>query len=263
MSTQRTTKISDWEAAHRAVEQVYFPHELTALSSPDQLELNLQTVDLGPVTIGRLNWGDRCLHSLRLSRRLRDQHPPRQRCPRVSCRVGSHDVGGRSGHGVHRRPAVAHHPMVRRLPGRRVKFDAEYLEREADRVRAAPLRSQLLLPHQLDLTGPDEQSWFALVRALSAQLREPADLLANPLVGPQLASAVSSAFILAVSPEEAGTGLRPRMVKRVLDALHDDPARDWRLADMAEIGGRVSGDCRRASPSMSVPRPPRCCATSV
>lgn len=57
MSTQRTTKISDWEAAHRAVEQVYFPHELTALSSPDQLELNLQTVDLGPVTIGRLNWG--------------------------------------------------------------------------------------------------------------------------------------------------------------------------------------------------------------
>lgn len=118
-----------------------------------------------------------------------------------------------------------------------MKFDAEYLAREADRVHAGPLRSQLLLPDQLDLSGPDGQSWFALVRALSAQLREPADLLANPLVGPQLASAVSSAFILAVSPEEAGTGLRPRMVKRVLDALHDDPARDWRLADMAEIGG--------------------------
>ena len=56
MSTQRTTQTGDWDAARRAVEQVYFPHELTALSSPDQLELHLQNVDLGPVTIGRLNW---------------------------------------------------------------------------------------------------------------------------------------------------------------------------------------------------------------
>ncbi|QMU22726.1 AraC family transcriptional regulator [Gordonia rubripertincta] len=236
MSTQHTTQTSDWEAAHRAVEQVYFPHELTALSSPEDLELSLQTVDLGPVTIGRLNWGTEVSIACDYPDAYEINIPV---SGVLESRAGSFRTTSEAGQATvftaDRPSLITRWSADCQVVG--VKFDAEYLEREADRVRAAPLRSQLLLPHQLDLSGPDEQSWFALVRALSAQLREPADLLANPLVGPQLASAVSSAFILAVSPEEAGSGLRPRMVKRVLDALHDDPAREWRLADMAEIGG--------------------------
>lgn len=231
-----TTSTSDWETAHRAVEEVYFPHELTALSSPDQLNLNLQTVELGPVTIGKLNWGTDVSISCDYPGAYEINIPMRGV---LDSRAGSVQTTSEEGKATvftaSRPSTITRWSADCVVVG--VKFDAEYLEREADRVRASALRSQLRLPDQLDLAGPDQQAWFGLVRALSAQVREPADLLSNPLVGPQLASAISSAFLLAVSPEESGTGLRPRMVKRVLDALHDDPGRDWRLADMAELGG--------------------------
>lgn len=236
MTRPSNTHTSDWEAAHRAVEQVYFPHELVALTSPNLLELDLQTMDLGPVTIGKLNWGtdvsiacdypDAYEINIPLSGVLES---------RASSATTVSQTGEATVFTANRPSLITRWSADCVVVG--VKFDAAFLEREADRVRSTALRSQLVLPDRLDLAGPDAQAWVSLVRALSAQLRQPADLLANPLVGPQLASAVSSALLLAVSPEEAGSGLRPRTVKRVLDALHDDPARDWRLADMAEIGG--------------------------
>ena len=231
-----TTSTSDWETAHRAVEEVYFPHELTALSSPDQLHLHLQTVELGPVTIGRLNWGTDVSISCDYPGAYEVNIPVRGVLDSRAGSVQTTSAEGKATVFTADRPStITRWSADCVVVG--VKFDARYLEREADRVRASALRSRLRLPDQLDLAAPDQQAWFGLVRALSAQVREPADLLSNPLVGPQLASAISSAFLLVVSPEEAGTGLRPRMVKRVLDALHDDPGRDWRLADMAELGG--------------------------
>ncbi|WP_439030977.1 AraC family transcriptional regulator [Gordonia terrae] len=236
MSTRSGTHTKDWETAHRAVEEVYFPHELTALSAPDRLELMLQTVELGPVTIGRLNWGTDVSIACDYPGAYEVNIPIRGVLDSRAGSVRTTSEQGKATVFTAGRPSVitrwsADCDVVG------VKFDAEYLEREADRVRASALRSTLVLPDQIDLSGRDQQAWFALVRALSAQIREPADLLSNPLVGPQLASAISSAFLLAVSPPDAGTGLRPRTVKRVLDALHDDPGRDWRLADMAELGG--------------------------
>lgn len=236
MPQPSSTHTRDWETAHRAVEKVYFPHELTALSSPDLLALNLQTVDLGPVTIGRLNWGTDVSIACDYPGAYEINIPI---SGHLDSRSGSASTVSEPGQATvfkaDRPSMITRWSADCQVVG--VKFEAEYLEREADRVQATPLRSRLVLPDQLDLSGPDERSWFTLVRALTAQLREPADLLSNPLVGPQLASAVTTAFILAVSPETVGTGLRPRMVKRVLDAMHDDPARDWTLADMAELGG--------------------------
>lgn len=232
----RSTRTRDWEAAHLAVEKVYFQHELHALSSPDLLALTMQSVDLGPVTIGRLNWGTDVSIACDYLGAYEINIPI---SGRLDSRSGSAITVSQPGQATVF--TADRSSMITRWSGDcqvvGVKFEAEYLEREADRVQGTPLRSRLVLPDQLDLGGPDERSWFTLVRALTAQLREPADLLSNPLVGPQLASAVTTAFILAVSPETIGTGLRPRMVKRVLDALHDDPAKNWTLADMAELGG--------------------------
>jgi AraC-like DNA-binding protein len=236
MSEPSSTHTSDWETAHLAVEQVYFPHELAALSSPDLLALKLQTVDLGPVTIGRLNWGTDVSIACDYPGAYEINIPLSGHLDSRSGSVSTVSEPGQATVFTAGRPStITRWSADCQVVG--VKFDADYLEREADRVQASPLRSRLVLPDQLDLSGPDERSWFALVRALTAQLREPADLLANPLVGPQLASAVTTAFIVAISPDAPGTGLRPRMVKRVLDALHDDPAREWTLADMAELGG--------------------------
>lgn len=50
-------EFEDWEDVSRVVADVYFPHELTVLSGADRPELQLSSLDFGPVTIGRITWG--------------------------------------------------------------------------------------------------------------------------------------------------------------------------------------------------------------
>ncbi|MCC5698840.1 hypothetical protein LH612_37460, partial [Klebsiella pneumoniae] len=76
-----------------------------------------------------------------------------------------------------------------------------------------------------------------MVRVLSAELPNMAGMLTNELVKAQVASAVLTGFLLAITPDERATAARPRIVKRVVDRLHEDPARAWTVADMAEIAG--------------------------
>jgi transcriptional regulator GlxA family with amidase domain len=61
----------------------------------------------------------------------------------------------------------------------------------------------------------------------------------HPLVREQICNAITTAFVLAAVPDaDAGQPPpRPRIVKRVLDEMHDDPARPWTASDMAEIAG--------------------------
>lgn len=227
----------DWSAAHRAVADAYFPHELVALDGREHVDLKLRTVELGGVTIGRLEWGTAVAIACDYPGAYEVNIPI---SGRLHSEIAGEDVVALPGQArifvAGRSSRITNWTADCQVIG--VKFDAEHLERAADRVHGAPLRERLRLPERVDLSGGDAARWFGLVKALSAQLREPADLLANPLVGPQLASAVTTAFLLSVTGDDGGEPrLRPRIVKRVLDALHDDPARAWTLADMAEVAG--------------------------
>ncbi|MEE3851590.1 AraC family transcriptional regulator [Gordonia sp. LSe1-13] len=227
----------DWNTAHQAVADVYFPHELRALDERDDVNLTMRTVELGGVTIGRLNWGT----SVSIACDYPGAHEVNIPVSgRLHSRSGSTEIVSVPGTGTiftaGRPSLISEWTADCHVIG--VKFDEEHLEREADRIRVAPVRSRLRLPDQIDLTSEQGAAWLGLLTALSAQIRDPVDLLANPLVGPQLASAVTTAFLLAVTPETAEVDgrLRPGMVKRVLDALNDDPAHPWTLAEMAAIG---------------------------
>src|SRR5690606_36642670 len=60
-------------------------------------------------------------------------------------------------------------------------------------------------------------------------------------VGPvreRRAGAVAAGFLLAAVPE-GGTGppARPPAIRRLLDQLHDDPARAWTAGEMAAVAG--------------------------
>nr|CDU26668.1 putative AraC-like transcriptional regulator [Rhodococcus opacus] len=202
------TETQDWDAASRAVAGAYFPHTLTDLSPNGAMKLSMRTVDLGPVTLGRLGWGadvsiecdypDAYEINIPLSGSLE------------SCSQGD-TVLSRPGQATVFR---ADEPtLITRWSGDcsvlGVKFDSAYLEQEADRILGSDLRPGLHLPSQIDLTEAPGHSWFRLVRSLTAQLREPADLLANRVVGPQLAGAITSAFVLAVTPDEEVRGGAP------------------------------------------------------
>jgi AraC-like DNA-binding protein len=230
------TGTDDWDDASRAVAGVYFPHDLTELSGSERPEVDLAAVDLGGVMIGRLSWGADVSIACDYPGAYEVNIP-------LTGRLESH---GRSGPVVSEPGSAtvfsADTPsLITRWSANcsviGVKFDRDHLEREADRILGTPMRSRLVLPDQLDLTGSADE-WRRLVAALSDQLSGTTDVLVNPLVSAQLAGAVTTAFVLAVNPE-GGTVAAPRpgMVRRVLDALHDDPARPWTAADMAEIAG--------------------------
>lgn len=236
--TSTITETRDWDAASKAVAGAYFPHVLTDLSANGTMKLSMRTVDLGPVTLGRLAWGADVSIACDYPGAYEVNIPL----------SGSLESRGESG-AVLSRPGQAtvfraeEPTLITRWSEAcsvlGVKFDSEYLEQEADRILGSDLRVGLQLPTQMDLSDPAANSWFRLVRSLTEQLREPIDLLANPVVGPQLAGAITAALILAVTPEEEVHSVppRPRIVKRVLDGLSDDPARAWTAAEMAQLSG--------------------------
>lgn len=228
----------DWEKAHRAVSEVYFPHELTALDGRAEVNLTMHAVELGGVTIGRLRWGTAVSIACEYPGAYEVNIPL---SGRLHSRSGSEEVVSTPGSGT---IFTADSPSVitnwtQDCQVLGVKFDAEQLEQEADRIHLAPIRRRLVLPDRVDVSVDAGRSWFRLVKALAADNSEASDLLSNPLVGPQLASAIATAFLLAAVPESSQPDrrYRPGTVKRVLDAMHDDPARPWTLAELAAIGG--------------------------
>ncbi len=258
----KITETQDWDAASRAVAGAYFPHTLTDLSPNGAMKLSMRTVDLGPVTLGRLGWGadvsiecdypDAYEINIPLSGSLE------------SCSQGD-TVLSRPGQATVFR---ADEPtLITRWSGDcsvlGVKFDSDYLEQEADRILGSDLRPGLHLPSQIDLTEAPGHSWFRLVRSLTAQLREPADLLANPVVGPQLAGAITSAFILAVTPDEEVRGAHPPTTNRQAGARRTQRRPGPRLdgSRHGRTGGYqrppVAGRVSRVRRAQSVGMPPR------
>lgn len=258
---EKVAEFEDWEDASRVVADVYFPHELTVLSGTDRPELQLSSVDFGPVMIGRLTWG--------VDVAIECEYPGAYEINIPLAGVlesrgdGGAVVSGRGQASVFSADTpnrITRWDATCSVLG--VKFDRDHLEREADRILGAPLRSRLVLPDQIDLTGSADD-WRRLVAALSDQL-EGAGSLTNPLVSQQLAGAVTTAFVLAVSPpsEEAAPAPRPGMVRRsstrCTTTRHaHGPLRTWRRSPAP-----ACGVCRRHSPTMWEAVRPRPCSTS-
>ncbi|MEJ8281922.1 AraC family transcriptional regulator [Pseudonocardia spirodelae] len=217
--------------------EAYFPHELIPSTARSEPRLTLQTLDLGPVLIGYVGWGaDIALNC---------------DCP------GAYEVNiPLTGHLVSR----GRHGSVTSVPGQAtvfradsscrithwdatctvlgVKFDRGRLDVEAERVLGAELaRAAVSLPDQLDLDRGAGQDWRQLVNSLAAHLRRPTLFSGSPVIREQLAGAVTAGFLLSSFPD-LGTGpaARPRTISRVIDAIRDDPARPWTVADMASLG---------------------------
>lgn len=230
----RTIETRDWDEARHAVAAAYFPHELTELSGGRPPALAMRTFDLGPLTIGRLGWGvDVAIDcdypeayevNLPLSGRLESRH-------------GRDVVVSRRGEGTIF-PANAATPITLwsgecTVVG--VQFDRAHLEREAERVLGGPPGP---LPPQLGAGDGAARGWLHLVRTLSSELEHMAGLVCRDLVQAQLTAAITTGFIMAAHPDRGGSPpARPRIVRRVLDRLQEDPARAWTVADMAEVAG--------------------------
>jgi AraC-like DNA-binding protein len=129
-----------------------------------------------------------------------------------------------------------------------VKVDRAALEQEIAIALGRHSGPPLSLGGSFDMmTGPG-RSWASLVRLLYAELRNPDSLVQQPQMAHRWWQLVLSGLALTVEhsyrDDLAGgrSALRPRPVKRTLDAMHADPGHPFtapQLAGIAGVGTRV------------------------
>jgi AraC-like DNA-binding protein len=103
------------------------------------------------------------------------------------------------------------------------------------------------------VTGPG-RSWAAMIRLLTAELDDPLSLTRHPTMTRHWWQLVVGGLAMVLDlprrdePMRTTTPLRPRTVKRALDAMHADPGYPFTVAELAavaEVGPRVLQDAFR------------------
>ena len=223
--------------------RAYYPLSLRVLERRAAFRMSMAAVQAGPVKLGDLSFGaDVALHCGELTSSYHVNMPL----------TGVLETEHR-GEVVEATPqrAAVYHPtggtVLRRWPGdcRQlcVKIDRATLDAElAGMLGYTPGRAVELAPTLGLTTGPG-RSWSALVRTLAGGITDPDALVGTPGAQEHLARAVVSGLLLAVphsSSEQlhGGAGAcRPRVVKRVMDAIDADPSADLAVTDLARIAG--------------------------
>ena len=238
MAAPPDARVWDWEQVSRAAAEAYFPHELTLLGGGTAPQPTLRTLDLGPVLIGYVGWGaDVAIacdypNAYEINMPVSGRLESRGRHGTVTSTPGEATVFRADTPSL-----ISHWDSTCTVLG--VKFDARWLDREAEQVLDRDVvRAGGLLPDQLRLDAPAARDWQQLVTGLAEHLSGPARFSSSPHVREQLAGAVSACFLAATCPDERSyTTPRPRAFRAVVDALHDDPARTWTAAQMALLAG--------------------------
>jgi AraC-like DNA-binding protein len=225
----------DWDAVSHAVSDAYFPHKLEPLAaSGPAISPGVSALHLGPLRIVRINWGaDVSVHS---------EHPGAiginiPLCGELETRIGGRLVVSGQGFATVNPPDtpadITRWPRTCTILG--VKIDRDFVQGELWRVTGRP---DAVIPDQIDFHSPAAASWFRLLTSIADQ---PVDdtLLTNPHVAQGLAASLTDGFLLAAIPNETEDryAVRPRIVTRVIDAIHAEPHRPWTAAEMAHVAG--------------------------
>lgn len=222
---------SDWDEASQAVAEAYFPHTLRPLTVSNASNATVDAVDIGPIRIAHIGWGAEVT--------VDTTHPGGYavnipQSGQLTSLIGRQELVATPDCATIYPPdtptSITEWNPDCSITG--VRFERDYLHQEMSRLLAEPTGR---LPDHLDLSGGAGASWLRLVNTLAAE----ATAAQHPLVAGQLSGAITTAFVLAVSPDADAdsSAPRPRIVKRVLDEMHDDPARPWTASEMAEVAG--------------------------
>ncbi len=227
----------DWGQASREVAEVYFPHELRHLGGAAEPRLTLRTLDLGPVLIGHVGWGAdvaiECDYpaAYEVNMPLTGHLESRGRHGTVTSVPGQGTVFRADTPSL-----ISHWDASCTVLG--VKFSSAWLEQEAERVLGTDrVTVRDILADQIGLDDGSGRAWRQLVSGLAAHLREPQPFGDSDVVRQQLAGALAAGLVLAVSSDDGGAAVQPRMIRRVTDRLHDDPGRAWTAGEMAQLAG--------------------------
>jgi AraC-like DNA-binding protein len=231
----------DIDQTRCVLNQFYYPVAVGAPEGTDGFVVDMELIQLGPVTVGAFQVGA----SVSITATDLDAyHVTMPTRGRVDARHVGHDVVAGPSTGVVFGPRghlrTLHHANAAELD---IKIERSALEAELSTLLGRAVRGPIDLPPAIDLANGPGQSWCRLVRLAHRELRQPENLLQQPLIADRMRQMLLTGFLLSVShryrdelaaPAQPGA---PRAIRRAMDAIRDEPERPFTVTDLAGIAG--------------------------
>ncbi|MFF5293688.1 AraC family transcriptional regulator [Paractinoplanes globisporus] len=231
----------DIDQAQSVLNRFYYPVAVGTPEGADSFGLGVEVIQLGPLTVGQISFAGAVSFVVP---ELDAYHVSMPTAGRMQARHAGHEVVAGPSTGVVFGPGgpvyTMHDANSAELA---VKIERAALEQELAAMLGRPVVGPIDLPPAIDLSGGPGHSWSRLVRLLRDELEHKESLIYQPLIAEQLRSSVLSGLLLSVphryhaeltGPVTAGP---PRAIRRVVDAVHDEPERAFTVADLAAIAG--------------------------
>lgn len=224
--------------ARDVLNRFYHP---VSLGDPENADtkVGVEVIHLGPLTVGHLRFAERVTL---VAEEADAYHVTMPVSGRVLARRNGRDVTAGPDTAVTFRPGD---PVYLRPEAPSAEIDVRIeqwaLESELAALLGHPIEGPIDLPPVFDLTGGPAHSWSRLIRLLHDELEHETSLIFQPQIAEHLCSSVLSGLLLSVphryheelvTPVAAGP---PRAIRRVLDAINDEPDRAFTVADLARI----------------------------
>jgi AraC-like DNA-binding protein len=232
---------TDVDDARSLLSRLYQPVGLDVPDGGEGFSLDARVIQLGPLTVGHLRFGGRTAVVVSESD---GYYVILTTAGRLLARYAGHDVTGDPSVAVvvgPGRPVRARHDAGSAEVA--VKIARPALEAELSALLGRPVSGPIELPPAMDLRDGPGKSWARLVRLMEGEIEQRAGLMYQPLIAEQLRRGVLSGLLLAVphrytaeltAPAVAGP---PTAIRRVVDAIHDEPERPFSVAELAGIAG--------------------------
>lgn len=232
---------ADIDQARYLLNRFFYPVSVTTPDTATMFRLGVQVIQLGPLTVGELRYAGPVALAVP---ELDAYHVSMPMSGRLHARHAGHEVVATPSVGALFRPGspvyTRHDANTAELA---VKIERRALEDELAGLLGRPIEGPIDLPPVIDLSVGPGHSWCRLVRLLRDELEFEESLVYQPMIAERLRNSVLSGLLLSVphryheeltGPAQAGS---PRAIRRVVEAINEEPERPVSVADLARIAG--------------------------
>ncbi len=232
---------TDVDEARALLNRFYYPLTIGVPGGRGGFSLEFGVIQLGPLTVGQLVLGAATtlfapeLDAYHVTMPLTGSVYTRHHHAEVVADPRTAAVFGPA------RPVYTVHPS--RTCELDIKIERSALEAELAALLGHPVDGPLELASSMSLTDGAGRGWARFVRMVHGEVGNADSLLHHPLIGEQLRLSVISGLLLSVPHRYHDELLRPplpvppRALRRVADAIHDEPERPFTVTTLAGIGG--------------------------
>jgi AraC-like DNA-binding protein len=231
---------ADLEVTRSVLSRLYCPLTVGVPEGAEGFEFQLEVIQLGPLAVGRLAFG---APVTLIATELDGYHVTIPTAGSMRTRLAGQEIVANASTGAVFGPGRAGRADYDAHSAElNVKISAVALENELAALLGRPVTGPIDLAPTFDVGGT-AQSWRRLVQVLSTETADPGSLIWRPVIAEQFRRSVLNGLLLSVchrySDELSATPVLspPRVIRRVIDAIEDEPDRPFSVADLAAIAG--------------------------